>query len=239
MSPNIARLAHAPWKGMNKGRARPKGGDNRLKLELRGVPPSSLSSLSSSSSAAGPGPASLPTDGSNLEAWVHPSSLACDAVKEIVALHSGKGKGDGEGEGRGGGKGRGKGKGSEGKGKGTQGRLPLLLAYLQSLHSSRLFLLDCTEISPVMAILSCGHASSSKDGRSVTVDRWLTFKSSELHGVLFRRMQGEIEALLRDNLASASASASGAGAEAGAEAGAVAMANRRAVVRRVLLAMLA
>ena len=48
-----------------------------------------------------------------------------------------------------------------------------------------------------MLISRTRKGSSSEGGVLVTVGSWIHFKMNELHAVLFRRLQGEIESLLR------------------------------------------
>ena len=79
------------------------------------------------------------------------------------------------------------------------------IVYHKKILSSKVFLHDCTSV-PIAAILLFGGdvlISRTRKGVSsdvyvmVTVGSWIHFKMKELHAVLFRRLQQEMDALLR------------------------------------------
>ena len=119
--------------------------------------------------------------GDGVEVHVHPSSLTHSYVKYL--LEGGQGSGQGQ----------------------SQRSKDAYIVYHKKVASTKVYLHDCTVV-PAAAILLFGgdmlisrtrKGSSSEGGVLVTVGSWIHFKMNELHAVLFRRLQGEIESLLR------------------------------------------
>ena len=119
--------------------------------------------------------------GDGVEVHVHPSSLTHSYVKYL--LEGGQGSGQGQ----------------------SQRSKDAYIVYHKKVASTKVYLHDCTVV-PAAAILLFGgdilisrtrKGSSSEVGVLVTVGSWIHFKMNELHAVLFRRLQGEIESLLR------------------------------------------
>ncbi len=63
--------------------------------------------------------------------------------------------------------------------------------------NGRLYLYDCSSVPVAALLLFGGHLSVSKDGRLVSVHKWLHFKMAEVHAVLLQTVQEEFEDLLR------------------------------------------
>ena len=68
---------------------------------------------------------------------------------------------------------------------------------MKSTHSAT-YIIDCTVVSPIIIFL-CGLSTStkrkSKTKHEVLIDTWIRFKASELHAVLLRKVQSEVEYL--------------------------------------------
>ena len=121
--------------------------------------------------------------GDGVEVHVHPNSLTHDFVKYL--LEGGQGSGQGMSK--------------------PQKIKDAYIVYHKKILSSKVFLHDCTSV-PTAAILIFGGdvlISRTRKGVSsdanvmVTVGSWIHFKMKELHAVLFRRLQLEMDALLR------------------------------------------
>lgn len=96
--------------------------------------------------------------------------------------------------------------GGQGSGQGLRtGRMKdAYIVYHKKFASGKVLMYDCTAVSPTAVLLFGGDVrissvrkSSTKSGVVVTIGSWMHFKMSELHGVLIRRLQWEIESLLR------------------------------------------
>jgi Helicase associated domain (HA2)/Oligonucleotide/oligosaccharide-binding (OB)-fold len=116
--------------------------------------------------------------GDGVEVFVHPGSLTHSSVKYL--LEGGQGSGQGQRFGRG---------------------KDAFIVYHKKVASDRVYLHDCTLV-PAAAILLFGgdlHISRVRKGsfETVTIGSWIHFKMSELHAVLFRRLQTEMESMLR------------------------------------------
>lgn len=121
--------------------------------------------------------------GDGVEVHIHPSSLTHEYVKYL--LEGGQGSGQGMSQ--------------------PQKIKDAYIVYHKKILSSKVFLHDCTSV-PIAAILLFGGdvlISRTRKGVSseayvmVTVGSWIHFKMKELHAVLFRRLQQEMDALLR------------------------------------------
>jgi hypothetical protein len=120
--------------------------------------------------------------GDGVEVFVHPNSLTHKFVKYL--LEGGQGSGQGQKSGR---------------------SKDAYIVYHKKVASSKVYLHDCTSV-PATAVLLFGgdilisrtrKGRESEDGVMVTIGSWIQFKMNELHAVLFRRLQWEIESLLR------------------------------------------
>ena len=120
--------------------------------------------------------------GDGAEVHVHPSSLTAKYVKYV--LEGGQGAGQGQGQKR---------------------SKDAYIVYHKKMATTRTYLHDCTVV-PAAAILLFGgeilisrirKGQNGDAGVTVTVGSWIHFKMNELHAVLFRRLQWEIELLLR------------------------------------------
>lgn len=116
--------------------------------------------------------------GDGVEVFVHPGSLTHSSVKYL--LEGGQGSGQGQRFGRG---------------------KDAFIVYHKKVASDRVYLHDCTLV-PAAAILLFGgdlHISRVRKAsfETVTIGSWIHFKMSELHAVLFRRLQTEMESMLR------------------------------------------
>lgn len=134
----------------------------------------------SASSRGGQAPLHI-MQGDGVEVHVHPSSLTHNYVKYL--LEGGQGSGQGQ----------------------SQRSKDAYIVYHKKVASTKVYLHDCTVV-PSTAILLFGgdilisrtrKGSNHEVGVLVTVGSWIHFKMNELHAVLFRRLQGEIESLLR------------------------------------------
>ena len=126
---------------------------------------------------SGIGPPKI-VQGDGVEVFVHPGSLTHSFVKYL--LEGGQGSGQGQRFGR---------------------SKDAFIVYHKKVASDRVYLHDCTLV-PAAAILLFGgdlHISRARKGtfETVTIGSWIHFKMSELHAVLFRRLQTEMESLLR------------------------------------------
>lgn len=83
-------------------------------------------------------------------------------------------------------------------GDGEREQKDALLVYYKKMALDRLFLFDCTVV-PHAAVLLFSGASLAwhKDRDRVTVGGWIDMRITELHCALYRRLQREIENLLR------------------------------------------
>jgi hypothetical protein len=71
---------------------------------------------------------------------------------------------------------------------------------------TKLFLFDCTVVPHAAVLLfSNNNLVWNKTTHRVTVGGWIEMKISELHCILYRRLQREIEGLLRTKVEDASA----------------------------------
>jgi HrpA-like RNA helicase len=70
------------------------------------------------------------------------------------------------------------------------------LVYYTKVASTKLFLHDCSSVPLPAILLFGGDLTISKSRDRVIVDTWIQLKSSELHAVLYKRLQREIEGLL-------------------------------------------
>jgi hypothetical protein len=120
--------------------------------------------------------------GDGVEVFVHPSSLTHKFVKYL--LEGGQGTGQGQRYSR---------------------SKDAYIVYHKKVASSKVFLHDCTSV-PAAAVLLFGgdilisrkrKGSNDGEGVLVTIGSWIHFKMIELHAVLYRRLQWEIESLLR------------------------------------------
>lgn len=116
--------------------------------------------------------------GDGVEVFIHPNSLTHKFVKYL--LEGGQGRKIGRSK-------------------------DAYIVYHKKIASSKVFLHDCTSV-PAAAVLLFGgdilisrtrKGGSSDEGVMVTIGSWIHFKMNELHAVLYRRLQWEIEALLR------------------------------------------
>lgn len=62
--------------------------------------------------------------------------------------------------------------------------------------TSKTFIFDCTCVPLIGVLLFCGDLSISKKRDKIVIGKWIQVKSSELHAVLYRRLQEEISFLL-------------------------------------------
>lgn len=66
------------------------------------------------------------------------------------------------------------------------------LLYHKQLLSTKLYLHDCTVVSPLSIVLFGGELQVAKGRKKILVDRWITFKMHEAHMVLFKVCACEI-----------------------------------------------
>lgn len=80
------------------------------------------------------------------------------------------------------------------------------LVYHKKMALTKLFLFDCTVVPHAAVLLfSNNNLVWNRDTRRVTVGGWIEMKISELHCILYRRLQREIEGLLRTKVEDSSA----------------------------------
>lgn len=73
-----------------------------------------------------------------------------------------------------------------------------LLVYYKKMALDRLFLFDCTVVPHAAVLLFSGASLAWHKNRDrVTVGGWIDMRITELHCALYRRLQREIEALMR------------------------------------------
>jgi hypothetical protein len=72
------------------------------------------------------------------------------------------------------------------------------LVYYKKMSLNRLFLFDCTVVPHAAVLLfSGGSLAWQKNKDRVTLGGWVDMRITELHCVLYRRLQREIDSLMR------------------------------------------
>jgi hypothetical protein len=84
------------------------------------------------------------------------------------------------------------------------------LIFHKKLASTKVYLYDCSVVSAASVLLFGGNLSiqrvhgGKRGGKSekyvVVVGDWIRMKISELHAILFKRLQNEIDGLLQDKV---------------------------------------
>ena len=70
------------------------------------------------------------------------------------------------------------------------------IVYYTKVASTKLFIHDASTVPLPAILLFGGDISISKNRDRVLIDGWIQLKASELHAVLYKRLQREIEAML-------------------------------------------
>lgn len=70
------------------------------------------------------------------------------------------------------------------------------IVYYTKVASNKLYLHDCSSVPLPAVLLFGGDIAISKNRERIMVDGWIQLKTSELHAVLYKRLQREIEGLL-------------------------------------------
>jgi hypothetical protein len=70
------------------------------------------------------------------------------------------------------------------------------LCYHKRVATSKVFIHDCSVVHPVGVVLFGSDLVISKSRRRLTVGGWINIRIEELHAVLLKRLQAELEALL-------------------------------------------
>lgn len=68
--------------------------------------------------------------------------------------------------------------------------------YYTKVASTKLFIHDASSVPLPAILLFGGDISISKSRDRILVDGWIQLKASELHAVLYKRLQREIETML-------------------------------------------
>jgi hypothetical protein len=70
------------------------------------------------------------------------------------------------------------------------------IAYYTKVESSKLFIHDATSVPLPAVMLFGGSLAVSHSRDRIIVDGWIEVKASELHAVLYKRLQRELEDML-------------------------------------------
>lgn len=70
------------------------------------------------------------------------------------------------------------------------------IVYYTKVASTKLFIHDASSVPLPAILLFGGDISISKSRDRILVDGWIQLKASELHAVLYKRLQREIETML-------------------------------------------